>query len=115
MKIKLVGIVLFMLFSAVVYAQPSSLVDCPRDDIYLAKEGGYGAVSPEVFSGMTQALEKHDVKVLGRMLKDKVIVKLNAGDKACLILATDWYRKQVWINESGIPYWVSDEDLIKVE
>jgi len=94
----------------------SSQDGCSFDDIFLVKAGNYGAVNLEIYRDMEHALKVNNSKALKLMLKDKSLIKLSGGVKACLVTDSPaWYRKQVRIDGFDVPYWVSNDSLTKVE
>ena len=93
-----------------------STSDCATDDLYLTKDGYYGAVNQWTYRDVEDAQKRHNSKLVNDKLKDKSVVKLKGGVRACLIVdATNWYMKQVRIDGFDVPYWVHYDALTKVE
>ena len=96
--------------------QNLSTSECAHDDLYLTKDGYYGAVNQWTYRDVEDAQKNNNLKLVNDKLKNKSVVKLKGGVRACLITdATHWYMKQVRIDGFDVPYWVHYDALTKVE
>ena len=100
-------IMLFVFIAPQVFAS----TECSRENTYLTKEGYFGAVNQE-------SLKNNDASSREFLLKNKSIIMLPAGVKACLTDdGVNFYDKQKRVDITGfdVPYWVSDEALTPVK
>ncbi|WP_457675927.1 hypothetical protein, partial [Thiolapillus sp.] len=97
-------------------SQSSSVLKCKKENLYITKSGFYGAVNPEIYSQMENALQAKDQKTLEKLLFEGLVIKVPSGVSACVkAIAFNWYRKQILLPGRQITYWVPDRAIEKVD
>lgn len=89
--------------------QPA-FADCQKDDLAVTKPGYYGALNPEAYGAMDNAVAQQDTAKLTELLQAGSIVSIPSGKKACIVIrASNWYRYQIAVDGLAVPYWVQEE------
>ncbi|MCX5874690.1 MAG: hypothetical protein NT087_00035 [Deltaproteobacteria bacterium] len=92
-----------------------AVAECKPENTYLTKSSYFGAVNQNSFQEIKATENTHDPKIIEPLLKDKAVIKLPPGAKACVIdINFNGRVKQILISGFDIPYWVADDALIPV-
>ncbi|MBS4095833.1 MAG: hypothetical protein KGZ83_03230 [Sulfuricella sp.] len=99
---------------AVLFAN-TAFAACPAENVAVTKPGFFGALNPEIYGEMDDALRNNNKPKLTSLITEKMVVEIPAGKKVCVVQAAfSWYRKQIEVPGLQVPYWVRDAALTEV-
>lgn len=94
----------------------SIYAECPPGKVAITKPDFYGAVNPDKYNEMSEAIKNNDQKKLKALIDEKSVSAIPAGKKVCIIENSFYmYRKQISVPGLEVPYWVSNDALTIVE